>query len=281
MDLPANGISQHASFFGLDDRTIYSMAHLPRNHAGKGIILCAPFADEVQRSYRPLYNFANLLAANGYLALRFDYRGCGESQMEHSETSINTRLEDIKNAIDFVQHKYDLSHIGLLGLRLGGALAYLAASENPKVKALVLWEPVLNGSKYFYESLKLNLATQMVVYQKVLHTRQKLIEELETGKSFCIDGYEVGKDLYMQGCEISLNGLNGNLKIPTLFVNITRKQNNLEQEVSDFIDSSYKQISNFTHFIASENGFWNDQKNYDSNPAELFEATLKWLQGNL
>lgn len=73
--------------------------------------------------------------------LRYDHRGCGESEGDISETTPSSRLQDLQEVLVFVkQHPLlDASRLGLLGSSMGGFISVLAAREEPMVKALVLW----------------------------------------------------------------------------------------------------------------------------------------------
>ena len=169
-------IANDAFFFGPENHAMYAMVHLPIADKKKAVIFCQPFADEVQRSYRPLYNFANTLSARGYLVFRFEYRGCGDSQIEHFHTNVTTRLKDINTAIKYVKKRYNIEKIALLGLRFGATLAYFASRNNDLVDSLVLWEPIIEGRRYFYDCLRLNIATQMIVYRRVPYSRERLVK---------------------------------------------------------------------------------------------------------
>jgi dipeptidyl aminopeptidase/acylaminoacyl peptidase len=70
--------------------------------------------------------------------LRFDFRGCGESVGRLEETSLTGRMEDLEDALDFVQGQ-DYESVGVMGSSLGGTVAILTAVKNKRVEALVTW----------------------------------------------------------------------------------------------------------------------------------------------
>lgn len=59
----------------------------------------------------------------------FDYRGLGESEGNFSETSLKTRCEDVKNAIEFLK-TYSKNVPHLIAISMGGPVAIRIAEDN-------------------------------------------------------------------------------------------------------------------------------------------------------
>ena len=80
-------------------------------------------------------------AREKFVLLRFDFRGCGESDGEMQDTTITGRREDLDGAVAFMKHYLPSSthKVGLLGSSLGGFIALLAASHCTSIKAVVTW----------------------------------------------------------------------------------------------------------------------------------------------
>jgi pimeloyl-ACP methyl ester carboxylesterase len=87
---------------------------------------------------------ARRFAQEGYLALRFDFAGCGESAGEYGETGLESFVTQTRDILDYVTSLdcVDLNRVIVVGHSLGGATALLAASKDKRVKKLVLWAPV-------------------------------------------------------------------------------------------------------------------------------------------
>jgi dienelactone hydrolase len=87
---------------------------------------------------------ARRFAEEGYLALRFDLIGCGESVGEYGETGLQSFVEQTRNVIDYVTSLdfIDLNRVILIGHSLGGATSVLTTAQDKRVKKLVLWAPV-------------------------------------------------------------------------------------------------------------------------------------------
>jgi alpha/beta superfamily hydrolase len=76
--------------------------------------------------------------SNDFAVLRFDFRGCGESEGKFSD--IDGRYADLIAAIGFVR-ELGIARIGLLGSSLGGCLSILAGAEE-EIGAVVTWSAV-------------------------------------------------------------------------------------------------------------------------------------------
>jgi pimeloyl-ACP methyl ester carboxylesterase len=72
-----------------------------------------------------------------FSALRFDFRGCGESGGRIENTTVTKRLEDLNAVIEYLTQEIGIGKLGLFGSSLGGYISLLTASQDSRVKALV------------------------------------------------------------------------------------------------------------------------------------------------
>jgi len=89
-------------------------------------------------------DFAEGLAAEGFVALRFDASGFGESEGElEKDFRVTHYIEDIDTAIQFLSSLpyVDRNRLGVCGHSLGGGLALIAASKTPLVQACCAVQP--------------------------------------------------------------------------------------------------------------------------------------------
>ena len=80
---------------------------------------------------------ADILTKNGINVLRFDFRGCGESEGNFTNSTVTARLRDLETILQYVHSMFE--DVGLLGSSLGGTISILAASKFKFIKALVTW----------------------------------------------------------------------------------------------------------------------------------------------
>jgi len=137
-------------FFGGAESPLFGVYHAPLSAADRdlGIVVCAAVGREYTKTHRALRQLALRLARLGFHVLRFDYRGCGDSSGEPVEADLVRWAEDVSRAVEELKDRAGLAKVGLIGLRLGGALALLSARARRDVEALVLWEPVLDGCRH-------------------------------------------------------------------------------------------------------------------------------------
>jgi uncharacterized protein len=82
---------------------------------------------------------AEVLTKLGYVALRFDMRGCGDSEGEHARVICLEQVEDTRNALTaLAQHPaVDPGRIAVVGTSFGGAVAVYAGGTDPRLAAVI------------------------------------------------------------------------------------------------------------------------------------------------
>lgn len=80
------------------------------------------------------------LPRQGIALFRFDFRGCGESGGTLQDSTVGGRVADLLAVVKTITaHPSVDGGIGLFGSSLGGYVSLFAASEDPRVKAVVTW----------------------------------------------------------------------------------------------------------------------------------------------
>lgn len=92
-----------------------------------------------------------LLADKGYHMLRFDFRGCGESDGKQEQFSIASAGEDFINVMQWAKGK-DYKRFIFIGEGLGGTISLMNLGLN--TQALVLLWPVLNVKDYYEQNFR-------------------------------------------------------------------------------------------------------------------------------
>jgi pimeloyl-ACP methyl ester carboxylesterase len=154
-------------FFEGTGGSLYGCLHQPEEPARpRGFVICPPFGHEYLQFHRALRLLGNLLAEAGFAVMRFDLHGCGDSSGEPSSWSLDRWFTDTAEAIDEFRRRTGIQDVGLIGLRLGGAIATRVAAARPDVERLILWDPVFDGRAYVSELRALQDA--MLAYAHVI-----------------------------------------------------------------------------------------------------------------
>jgi pimeloyl-ACP methyl ester carboxylesterase len=123
------------------------------------VVLCYPVGDDLIRAHRTLRHLAEELAAVGLPVLRFDFDGTGDSAGDERDPGrVAAWREDIRLAVNEIKLRAGVDRVALVGLKLGGTLAAVAAEATaettPAVDALVLWGAYETGSAFVSEVTK-------------------------------------------------------------------------------------------------------------------------------
>jgi pimeloyl-ACP methyl ester carboxylesterase len=149
--------SAHPVWFGAADRPLFGWIHRPANDLARGgVVLCPPVAKEYQAAHYTMRLLAERLAGLGFVVLRFDYDGTGDSDGNPDDGGrIDAWRAGIRDAVAFVRAT-GVASVALVGMRIG---ALLAATEAHAVDALVLWDPVPSGRAFVREQLAMAALT--------------------------------------------------------------------------------------------------------------------------
>lgn len=265
--------SENAYFLALGDERLFAFLHHPAVPCRGGVVLCAPLAEEKLWSHRVFVSFARELCGLGYAVLRFDYRGEGDSDRQFEQSDLQTRIEDTVAAIDDLKRRLGLQRVTIVGLRLGAAIAALAAAGREDVERLVLWDPVTNGADYMQSVLRSNLMAQMALHRKVVESREVLIERLERGETINVEGYGLREPLFGQVSRIRLDGAFSPAAARILIVSIAAREAPAREDLT-VVGASWSGAAVAT---AIEEPFWREIRSFYRRAENLFRVTLDWL----
>jgi uncharacterized protein len=108
------------------------------------LIICHGFISSRIGVNRLFVKAARRFSEQGYLVLRFDYGGCGESTGDYGAGGLDTLIDETRSVLDYAcgLDIVDISRISAIGHSLGGAVAVLTAARDSRIKSLVLWAAV-------------------------------------------------------------------------------------------------------------------------------------------
>lgn len=125
---------------------VVGMLHVPeqRRKRGPAVVMLHGFTGTKVESHRMFVKMARSLARAGIAALRFDFRGSGDSAGEFSTMTISGEIEDARAALKFIRRHplVDPARAGVLGLSMGGMVAAMILGEDKRIPVAALWAPV-------------------------------------------------------------------------------------------------------------------------------------------
>src|SRR5579884_4043143 len=127
---------------------VYAVLHPPAAQATRdtAVVLCPPFGWDEVCSYRPRRDWAQLLAQDGYPALRVSLPSTGDSGgSPHDPDRLGAWTAAIDHAARWLLENTTATRVAAIGIELGGLVAYRAAACGAPVEELVLWGTPARG----------------------------------------------------------------------------------------------------------------------------------------
>lgn len=138
-------------WFGDDAQPLFGLINLPNGQIKGAVVLCPPLGYEAWTSYQSFRVLAESLAGTGFVVLRFDYHGSGDSSGEELQPQrVNAWRSSIDHAVRYMRQHYPAVNVALAGLRFGGTLVAEQATSL-QINTLVLWDPVVSGRRHVRE----------------------------------------------------------------------------------------------------------------------------------
>jgi alpha-beta hydrolase superfamily lysophospholipase len=124
--------------FSSHGQAVIGALHLPNMEKPPCVIVShGLFSNKDSEKY---FSLGDRFSRKGISLLRFDFRGCGESEGKISESTVSERLEDLTMAIGFIRsHPRIGPRIGLMGVSLGGYISLIKAVGEKDIRAVVTW----------------------------------------------------------------------------------------------------------------------------------------------
>jgi alpha/beta superfamily hydrolase len=137
--------------FSSEGEAIFGVLHVPEQTPAAGVIMCHGFTGHKAEAHRLFVATARDFCQHGLAALRFDFRGSGDSAGEFQDMTVSREVADASAALDFLASRpeVDRHRLGVLGLSLGGCVAACLAGQDERVRALVLWAAVARPGPLF------------------------------------------------------------------------------------------------------------------------------------
>lgn len=146
-------------YFGPAGHSRFAMVHWPTAPIRGSVVVCPPIGYESVCAHRALRALAVNLCQQGFVVMRFDYDGTGNSVGVPTDPHrVVSWSDSVRDAVAELAELYPAAPV-LVGLRFGASLAARGVTEGVACRGLVLWDPVLDGRRYS-RSLKLLAASR-------------------------------------------------------------------------------------------------------------------------
>jgi len=138
-------------WFGPPDRLLFGWLHVPEtNTARAGVVLCPSLGIEGRRAHVAYRILAATLARRGFLVLRFDYDGTGDSVGRDDDPDrVAAWTASVREATCFLVATGVSSRV-VVGMRAGATIAANAGFESA-LDAMIFWDPCASGRRFVRE----------------------------------------------------------------------------------------------------------------------------------
>lgn len=226
------------------------------------IVLCHGITSDKNENGK-FINLSKRLMDAGFVILRFDFRGHGESSLKPEEMTISGELLDLEASISYIMKK-QVAHsaIGLLAASFGaGAAILFTLNYKEIIRTLVLWNPVLDYQQTFIRS-RLPWGRSIFSSQGYQELNEKGFITIP-GKDF-----RIGKRLIAEFSHYKPYEELSKVKCPVLTIHGSH-----DKKAPYWVSNMYGKPNDRSEFISvdSDHGFGN-RKDY------VIQKTVEWFE---
>ncbi|MBP2215146.1 alpha/beta fold hydrolase [Arthrobacter sp. CAN_C5] len=179
-------IEKETTFFSEGSRlkaTLYYPDDLPAGGPHPALIVNSGY-----QGFNEFYPkmFAKNMTKRGYICLGFDYRGMADSEGAKGTVLIEQQVEDIRNAITFMQSQEDVDdhRIGLIGWGMGAANVVLAGGKARNVAGVAALNGFYDGERWLKSIHTFDEWTKILDEVHMDRTRRVIEGESQLGATF-------------------------------------------------------------------------------------------------
>jgi hypothetical protein len=226
-----SGSRDEVTFFGPHEQRMFGCLHMPPSIGPVGVVVCSPIQSEFLANYRREVVLGRALAAAGFPVLRFHYRGTGNSDGDDRHVTIGSMVDDAEAAVGYLRTRTGVTRVAFVGTRLAALVAAGAAGD---ADPLALWEPTVEGSRYFAELLRMRRMQDLKDADGTAPGRSPEAMLHEDG-ALDLFGSSIGEPLYRSAKDRSLAAETDGHRGPILLVQLDRKEA-LRPEYAELVD---------------------------------------------
>ncbi len=215
----ADGTTERAEFRGDIGARIFTYLHLPASAPRAAVAICSPLLGEFAKNYRREVLLARALARQGFAALRFHYRGSGNSDGDAADLTFDSMREDALVSIEHLRAVAPTGPLTIVGCRWGALIAASAANAVPGA-GVALWEPLLDSAGFFKDAFRSRLVREIRRGVEGPASGRELEEQLRRGESVDVVAHRLDAPLYRSSAGRSLESELGSAPRRVLVVQV-------------------------------------------------------------
>ena len=152
------------------------------------IILCHGYMGTKSEKCRHFFRLAQKLTACGFLTVRFDFAGCGDSLAHTTDFSLRQGVDDICAVYRFLEHNGigNTAVLGLAGYSLGGLITVRAIDRLPALEALCLIASVEHAILSAAEKFALKFTGTKTVWNKGTELSMDFVRDFASAKGAAV-----------------------------------------------------------------------------------------------
>jgi len=193
-----------ARYVALGSERVYSIVFGCERPLAK-VLLCGPFPADRLYSLAAWVKWARFLAKNGILAIRFDYRGTGESTGTFTEMNFNYWLEDVREMARWAASEFGHAPLVLHGKEMGGLLAQKVFASGG-ADGLLMWSPPVSARELLRQGLTIRLSMDLMMLKPgERKSAETYLSDLAAGRPIEVDGYTWSAGLWQSAADLALD----------------------------------------------------------------------------
>jgi hypothetical protein len=144
------------TFFGPSDSPLFGVVHLPAdNEIRGGVLICGSLGKEGMDGVRLYRTLAEELARRGFVVLRFDYLGLGDSAYSQvRDDAVANWVASVGHALDYLT-LIGAESVTAIGIRAGCLILDEYLAQSHPVNRVVYLDPPGTGRRYLREHTSL------------------------------------------------------------------------------------------------------------------------------
>lgn len=227
------GIEERACFLPFDGGAVMVHTHRPPSPSHLGVVICSPTDRQHMRNYRRDALIGRSLARAGIAAVRFDYRGTGNSDFLQEPRSLETMEADVMHVAEWFEAASGVSQLGFVAEGLS-SLPVARVSQRYPLGPVALVEPVASPRRFYRHLQRTRLVAEARDGGAEWPLQRNLAATLEVDGWADILGYRLDASAYRSAVQRDLISDFGTAERRVLVVQLD-KRDEIREELAEVV----------------------------------------------